>query len=91
MNHYHANYADQLVQEINATPGEYLPTLLNIVRIFRESVTLKPMQQFHIAANRSLSGMMMIWMNIGWLRPPGQHPTSSRNCVRSMPEMFNSG
>lgn len=40
MNTYQSNYTDQLIQEIKATPGEYLPTLLNIVRTFRESVTL---------------------------------------------------
>ena len=42
MNSYQANYTNQLIQEIKATPDEYLPTLLNIVRIFREGVTLKP-------------------------------------------------
>ena len=42
MDPYHSNYTNQLIYEINATPGEYLPTLLNIVRIFRESITLKP-------------------------------------------------
>jgi len=32
----------QLVREIKATPEEYLPNLLQIVRLFRESVALKP-------------------------------------------------
>jgi len=35
-------YAEQLVCEIKETPEEYLPILLEIVRLFRESVTLKP-------------------------------------------------
>jgi hypothetical protein len=35
-------YTNRLLREIEATPGEYLPTLLDIVRIFRESITLKP-------------------------------------------------
>ena len=35
-------YAEQLVYEIGETPEEYLPILLEIVRLFRESVTLKP-------------------------------------------------
>ena len=35
-------YAEQLVREIGETPEEYLPILLEIVRLFRESVTLKP-------------------------------------------------
>jgi len=34
-------YTEQLIQEIKATPEEYLPNLLNIVRVFRESITLK--------------------------------------------------
>ncbi len=42
MNSYQANYTNQLIQEIKATPDEYLPTLLNIMRGFREGVTLKP-------------------------------------------------
>ena len=35
-------YAEQLVHEIEETPKEYLPILLEIVRLFRKSVTLKP-------------------------------------------------
>ena len=35
-------YADLLMREIKATPTEYLPALLNMVRLFRESITLKP-------------------------------------------------
>jgi 3-methyladenine DNA glycosylase AlkD len=33
---------EQLKQEIEQTPPEYLSNLLQIVRLFRESVTLKP-------------------------------------------------
>lgn len=32
----------QLVREIQAIPNEYLPNLLQIVRLFRDSVALKP-------------------------------------------------
>jgi hypothetical protein len=32
----------KLILEIQQTPEEYLPNLLEIVRLFRESVTLKP-------------------------------------------------
>jgi hypothetical protein len=32
----------KLIIEIQQTPAEYLPNLLQIVRLFRESVTLKP-------------------------------------------------
>ena len=35
-------YAEQLVREIEEMPEEYLPILLEMVRLFRESVTLKP-------------------------------------------------
>lgn len=45
MGNYHTSYADQLIKEIKATPGEYLPSLLNIVRSFRESITLKPAEK----------------------------------------------
>ena len=36
-----STYAEQLVREINEMPEEYLPILLEMVRLFRESVTLK--------------------------------------------------
>jgi hypothetical protein len=35
-------YEEQLAYEIEKLPGEYLPNLLQIVRLFRESVMLKP-------------------------------------------------
>ena len=35
-------YEKQLLREIKETPHEYLPNLLQIVRLFRESVVLKP-------------------------------------------------
>ena len=35
-------YETQLVREIRDTPEEFLPNLLQIVRLFRESVALKP-------------------------------------------------
>ena len=35
-------YVEQVVQEVSGTPEEYLPILLEMVRLFRESVTLKP-------------------------------------------------
>ena len=37
-----STYAQQLIREINEMPEEYLPILLEIVRLFRESITLKP-------------------------------------------------
>ena len=37
-----ADYEQQLVREIHETPREYWPNLVQFVRLFRESVTLKP-------------------------------------------------
>ncbi len=34
-------YREQVLEEIEKTPFEYLPALLRLIRIFRESVTLK--------------------------------------------------
>ncbi len=41
LSNYQAIYTDLLMKEIKATPDEYLPSLLDIMRIFRESITLK--------------------------------------------------
>jgi len=38
-------YREQLIEEINKTPTEYLPYLVQIIRIFRESLTLKPAEE----------------------------------------------
>jgi hypothetical protein len=37
---FEATYKEQLQEEINATPSEYLPMLLTIVRAYRQSVAL---------------------------------------------------
>ena len=37
-------YQEQFADEIKQIPEEYLPNLVQIVRIFRESVSLKPAQ-----------------------------------------------
>ena len=36
---------EQAIQEIKQTPQEYLPSLLQIIRLFRESVTLQPAEE----------------------------------------------
>ena len=36
---------EQVIQEIQRTPQEYLPSLLQIIRLFRESVTLKSAEE----------------------------------------------
>ena len=35
-------YEEQIVREIREVPREYWPNLLQIIRLFRESVALKP-------------------------------------------------
>jgi hypothetical protein len=37
-----STYEKQLVREIHETPAEYWPNLLQLIRLFRESVMLKP-------------------------------------------------
>jgi hypothetical protein len=70
MDSYQTNYTNQLIQEIKATPGEYLPTLLNIVRIFRESITLKPAESsFEQGWKEAMTGETMsieeLWNGVG--------------------------
>jgi hypothetical protein len=38
-------YREQVIEEINQTPIEHLPYLVQIIRIFRESLTLKPAEE----------------------------------------------
>lgn len=35
-------YQKQLIYEVQAIPEEYLPNLIQIIRLFNDSVTLKP-------------------------------------------------
>ena len=50
-------YEEQLAYEIEKLPGEYLPNLLQIVRLFRESVTLKPAEDsFRQGWKESMAG-----------------------------------
>ncbi|RCV64913.1 hypothetical protein C5S53_06390 [Methanophagales archaeon] len=35
-------YEEHIILEVKGVPEEYLPNLLQIVRLFRESVVLKP-------------------------------------------------
>jgi hypothetical protein len=62
MNTYPSAYAKKISKEIRATPDEYLPALLAMVRLFRESVTLKPadesfLQGWKEACRLSIFGM----------------------------------
>jgi len=50
-------YEEQLAYEIEKLPGEYLPNLLQIVRLFRDSVTLKPAEDsFRQGWKESMAG-----------------------------------
>lgn len=40
-----STYRKKLLEEIDKTPPEHLPYLLQLIRIFRESVTLKPAEE----------------------------------------------
>lgn len=37
-----STYEAQFLEEMRGTPQEYLPNLLQIIRLYRESVSLKP-------------------------------------------------
>lgn len=39
---YQTNYAEQIQHEVEQTPDEYLPLLLEMVHLFRRGLTLKP-------------------------------------------------
>ena len=39
---YPGTLVEQLTHEIDRTPAEYMQNLLEIVRLFRQSITLKP-------------------------------------------------
>ena len=38
-------YREQVMEEIDKTPAEYLPALLKVVQAFREGVTLPPAEE----------------------------------------------
>ncbi len=69
MSNYQATYTDVLMQEIEATPEEYSPTLLNMIRIFRESISLKSAEDsFKQGWQEAMSGETMLvdelWVGI---------------------------
>ena len=42
MNTYQDTYSAQISKEVQQTPDEYLPLLLELVRLFRQSISLQP-------------------------------------------------
>lgn len=62
-------YKKQLQAEIEATPGEYLPALLEIVRLYRQSVMLRPAadsfrQGWHEAMNGQTLPLSELWQDL---------------------------
>jgi hypothetical protein len=45
MTTYQATYTDQISQEVAQTPDEYLPLLLEMIHLFRQSIALKPAEE----------------------------------------------
>jgi hypothetical protein len=66
---YQNTYTSLLVEEIEATPAEHLPALLTMIRLFRESVTLKSAEEsFKQGWQEALAGETMavdeLWTGI---------------------------
>ena len=61
---------EQVIEEIEQTPHEYLPSLLQIIRLFRESVTLKSAEEsFRQGWQEAMTGntlpISQLWDGIG--------------------------
>ena len=69
MNTYPSIYTEKISQEIDKMPDEYLPALLEMVRLFRETVTLKPAelsfrQGWQEAMNDELLPVDQLWEDV---------------------------
>ena len=69
MNTYPSTYTKKISKEVRATPDEYLPALLEMVRLFRESVTLKPagesfLQGWKEALNDEVLPVENLWKGV---------------------------
>lgn len=69
LSNYQASYTDLLMKEIKATPDEYLPSLLDIMRVFRESITLKSADEsfkegWHEAMTGETIPIDKLWIDI---------------------------
>lgn len=65
-----STYEKQLVREIKGTPKEYLPNLLQIIRLYRESIGLKPARaSFRQGIKEALKGetrpVSELWDGLG--------------------------
>ena len=62
-------YRDQVLAELDSLPDEYLPFVLQLMRTFRESVTLKPAatsfrQGWHEAQQGNTYPVTTVWDDI---------------------------
>jgi len=69
METYPSTYSKRINKEIRETPDEYLPALLAMIRLFRESVTLKPadesfLQGWKEALNNEVLPIEHLWDGI---------------------------
>ncbi|MEW6285265.1 MAG: hypothetical protein AB1509_03480 [Chloroflexota bacterium] len=69
MDTYLSAYSRKIKKEIRETPEEYLPALLAMIRLFRESVTLKPadesfLQGWKEALNNEVLPIEHLWDGI---------------------------
>ena len=66
---YQTTYAKQISQEIEQMPDEYLPMLLKVIQLFRQTVTLKPADEsFRQGWQEAIHGETMpiadLWVGI---------------------------
>lgn len=66
---YQTLYTEKIEQEIQKTPDEYLPMLLEMVRLFRQSVALKPADEsFRQGWKEAFKGEILpiseLWTNL---------------------------
>ncbi len=69
MSAYQVACVKQIGQEVQQTPDEYLPALLEIIRLFRQSITLKPAadsfrQGWQEAINDETMPISDLWVGI---------------------------
>jgi hypothetical protein len=69
MSTYQVTYTEQISQEIARMPDEYLPMLLEMIRLFRQTITLKPAEEsFRQGWQEAMHGETMpisdLWVGI---------------------------
>lgn len=69
MQTYQTKYMDRIGKEVKQTPEEYLPLLLEVIRLFRQSISLKSAEDsFKQGWKESMQGEIIpiseLWTNI---------------------------